>query len=457
MRFRDGLIAARSHIVFILALLASTALIIQLDRWEIDVPEAPMVQLTPGIPDSRHGPLSEEDLQAAAVAWRYFETQTRPDTGLADMVGGFPVATLWTAGSQAMATLAAERLEIVAPDEAERRLAALLDGLSRMPLFDGKLPNRFHDTRNLSPVDRDGQKTVRRDLGWSAVDLGRLLTALEAVRRSHPALAPRIEALLSGWTLGAAVAERRLQAAVLDRDGEVELHQEDRLGFEQVAAKGFALLGFDVSNAQSLAGKLAWRAVGGVEVPVDSRLARAGTRTHAVSEPWLYDGIEYGWDRTAQELAWRVYRAQEARAGELAAEPLPAGAPAVSRLATSGEGLVDRAPWFAQMPVTAEGVDWPVLGGDAGGAESLRTVSTKAAFGWDALLGTPYTARLREAVAPAADAAAGWRAGLYTADGRLNGALSLETNALILEALAFRARGPLLKSWMRQAAVTAAR
>jgi len=448
MRFRDGLIAARSHIVFILALSFSIVLILKLEEFELGPDTAPRVELTPGIPDSVHRPLTQAETQAAAAAWRYFATQTRAETGFADMVADFPVATLWTAGSQIMATLSAEKLKLIPPREAEARIAALLAGLGRLPRFEDRLPGRFHNTVSLAPVDRDGQATGRetgyRDLGWSAVDLGRLLTALTLARRDHPGLAPSIDGLLAGWDLGAAVENRFLQAARRLPDGTVELHQEGRLGFEQYAAKGFALLGYDVSNAASLAGKLAWRTVEEVSVPLDARPSFPGTRTNSVSEPWIYDGLEYGWDRVGQELAWRIYKAQEARA---AVTGLPV---------TAGEGPVDRKPWFVQQPVTQEGRDWGLIGGDAGEADQLRTAASKIAFGWGVLLGTPYADKLLAETAAAADAEKGWRAGIYTATRQVNGALSLETNAMILQSLAFRSHGPLMRSWMHAPATKAA-
>ena len=72
-------------------------------------------------------------------------------------------------------------------------------------------------------------------------------------------------------------------------------------------------------------------------------------------------------------------------------------------------------------------------------------MATKAAFGWDALYGTPYTAQLVEAVVPTADPRRGWPEGIYEVDGTTNASITANTNALVLAALAFKAAGPLLR------------
>jgi hypothetical protein len=69
----------------------------------------------------------------------------------------------------------------------------------------------------------------------------------------------------------------------------------------------------------------------------------------------------------------------------------------------------------------------------------------KAAFGWHALLRTEYTAKLVEKVAPLHEPGKGWYAGLYEATGQPNRALAANTNAVVLESLAYIARGRLLQ------------
>ncbi|MDG3441462.1 DUF3131 domain-containing protein [Nitrospirillum amazonense] len=432
MTFRDGLIAGRSHIAFLVGLLLSTALIVRIEQWERDPTHLyAEIPYSSQIPERQPAPLTAEDKAAATIAWTYLTAHTRAATGLVDPAAGNRAATLWNVGSQILGTLAAERLDLVTATDAEARIDRVLAALSRVPLFDGALPSRFLDTETLQPVTHDGRPTEREDLGWSAVDLGRLLNALDLWGRAHPRQAPAIAHLLAGWRLDAAVADRALRASIMNGSGKPEFHQEGRLGYGQYAAKGFQLFGFDLAQATDLRPTLGWVEVDGVEVPVDRRAMGAGTRTHTLSEPWMFDGLEYGFDRTSRELAWRTFLAQERRFEHS------------GQLTGAGEGPLDRAPWFAQATVQANGKPWRTLDDADREAAALRTVATKAAFGWDALFATDYAARLRAALTDRADATQGWYAGFYEVDGTTNKVLTLETNALVLEAMAARRDGPL--------------
>ncbi|MDB5541005.1 MAG: hypothetical protein JWQ89_2732 [Devosia sp.] len=77
--------------------------------------------------------------------------------------------------------------------------------------------------------------------------------------------------------------------------------------------------------------------------------------------------------------------------------------------------------------------------------DSLRTVSTKTAFAWDALFGTDYTRQLVASVADLAVAEKGWQEGRYEIDGSPNAVFTGNTNAIILASLAFRQFGPILR------------
>ena len=73
-------------------------------------------------------------------------------------------------------------------------------------------------------------------------------------------------------------------------------------------------------------------------------------------------------------------------------------------------------------------------------------MTTKVAFAWDALFGTDYTRELLVAIAPLGDVDRGWPEGIYEIDGSTNTSVTVNTNALVLAALAFRAHGPLIRA-----------
>ena len=73
-----------------------------------------------------------------------------------------------------------------------------------------------------------------------------------------------------------------------------------------------------------------------------------------------------------------------------------------------------------------------------------RAISAKASFGWWAVTRHPYTEKLLAEIQHL-QTPEGWMAGLFEVDMSKNEVLTLNTNAMILEALHYRAFGPLYK------------
>jgi hypothetical protein len=436
MSERNGWRSARSHIVFLLALLTAFAVVWWLEQWESGASGtsraqawAPMEDMV--APPPPFEPPSAGAMQGARDAWAYFAANIRPETGLADSVGGYPSTTMWDTGSFLLAAVAAERLGVISRDEFDGVVRPALESLARLPLFDGRLPNKAYDTQTLAMVDYANAPS-ERGIGWSALDIGRVLVPFHVILRSYPEHAAAVAAVVDRWDLGAAVQDGVMVGALPDEGGGVAIVQEGRLGYEQYAAKGYALWGFDVTEAQRAEAHLDLVGVYGVEVPVDARdPEELGAHTHTLSEPYILSALEYGWDARLADLAWRVYRAQEARHAE------------TGLLTAVTEDHLNRAPHFVYSTVVANGEPWAVLTDTGEAAEDARTLSAKAAMGWDALYRTPYTAELAEAVAPLRTAQ-GWGAGIFEAGGEPNDVLASNTNAVILEALHYRALGPLL-------------
>ena len=98
---------------------------------------------------------------------------------------------------------------------------------------------------------------------------------------------------------------------------------------------------------------------------------------------------------------------------------------------------------FRRPTVWANGRPWATITDQGVDAAALRSLSVKAAFGWHALLRNDYTAQLVARVAGLQEAGKGWYGGLYEEGGQPNKALAANTNAVVLESLAFIAHGPL--------------
>jgi hypothetical protein len=88
------------------------------------------------------------------------------------------------------------------------------------------------------------------------------------------------------------------------------------------------------------------------------------------------------------------------------------------------------------------GAAWSAFAPDGTAAPGALTFSAKAAVGWAALFEGRYPDRLLAAAAELVEPGAGVYAGRYDATGEVNRVLSLNTNAVVLEALAYRLHGP---------------
>ncbi|WP_435168371.1 DUF3131 domain-containing protein [Falsirhodobacter sp. 1013] len=434
--FRRNLARARSHIVFIAALLAGLALVLYLEGllrnpFVRPPPESPLslIEDVP-MPLSVPGAATEEQLEQARIAWKYFQNNINPDTGLANSANNYPSTTMWETGSFLIGMISAHRLGIIDDAEVEARLSRALDSLARLPLFEDSLPNKAYDVRSLEMVNYLNEPTAV-GLGWSALDMARLLSSLEAVERNYPDQAARVDAVISRWELSRLVRGGQLNGSNVVEGLTVE-NQEGRVGYEQYGAKILMMYGLDALRALHVEDNLTVRDVDGVMVPADTRLNRNQVPAFITSEPFLFDGLEFGFDQTSHRLASAVYRAQEMRYRT------------TGILTAVTEGHINVSPYFAYSTVWGGGASWAVLTLAGDRLDSRRTLSTKAAFGWDALFDTEYTDELVDGVAALADPELGWAEGIYEGSGEVNGSRTVNTNAVVLAALAFRSHGPLL-------------
>ncbi len=431
----SALLLARSHIAMIAGLIGGLALILWLEG--IDLTPAPADPMAP-FADVQPLPLAapkeptQPEMEAAALAWRYFQNNISAETGLVASVDGYPSTTMWETGALIDAVVAAERLGLLPAAEAEAILARTISSLTRLPLGAEGLPNKAYDTRSLAMVNYRNEPT-ETGIGWSALDIGRLLAALEVAERAHPALAGPIQNLLTGWNMAQVLMKGELNGGNI-KDGVLTQHQEGRVGYEQYAAKAMMLHALDATAAMDVSGQLAPRLIGPLPVPGDNRLNRNNVPAMITSEPYLLDGLEFGFDARSHVFATQIYRAQEQRFAD------------TGILTAVSEGHINVAPYFAYATVWGGGDEWAVLTLDGTRLDSKRVISTKAAFGWDALFDTPYTDQLVIAVSSFRKPGRGWMEGMYEVDGQPNTSVTANTNAMILAAIAFRKTGPLLQA-----------
>lgn len=434
----QGLWSARSSIAVAGGIVLAAGIALSMDRsGEPGAGLDPMTLLRPVgpmLPMRPHEPLSAQDRAAAQLAWVYITQNTRAETGFIDSVVQYPATTMWDLGSGILGIVSAFELGIASRDDARARLQAILTGLQSMPLFDGVLPNKVYSTIDLSMRNYDNTPTDR-GVGWSALDIARLVVGLRIVAARLPELSDQVEQTLSRFNLEFVTRNGDMVGArVADDDGSTQRVQEGRLGYEEYGARGLMMIGMDAARAAELGSEARILTVSGIDVMSDQRTYEtSGANSHLASEPYLLSAFEFGLGERNGQLAWRLLLAQEARAATT-------GTP----IAVS-EDHYDREPFFLYGTVAANGIAWAVVDENGVRHDHMRSNSTKAAFGWAALWQTDFTSAALQDARGAAQEGVGWAAGRYEADNSLNKAMTLNTNAVILEALHFAARGPLLR------------
>jgi hypothetical protein len=375
-------------------------------------------------------PLSAQEQEYAQTAWQYFLNNYQAKTGLTNAVESYPSATLWDMGNYLTAINAARWLGIVDPKDFDYRINQFLTTLAHLPMFEQALPNKVYSTDTLKMVDYKNQP-IEKGLGWSAIDMGRMLTALHIVRSCHPQYNNWISGIVSSWQLGRSIQNKELYGAKLEPNGKISMVQEGRLGYEEYAARGYKLWGFDLSKAIVL-DPYRLVEVEGVKIPVDQRNYNA---THAnnyvVSESYILEGIEFGLQNDLKQYAANVLEVQKRRFEK------------TGHLTAVSEDNIDRAPYFLYSTVYANDVPWAVITDENILHNDLRTFSTKAAFGWHYLYPKDiYAQKLLSHVDRLKDLQGkGFYAGIYEETEEVNDILTGNTNGLILEILYYKAKG----------------
>jgi hypothetical protein len=434
MTFKEGLRHARSSIVFLLALGFCFALEILLGAWRPSAGSAasPWPAVSAGIPKTVHRDLNAQELVWGRVAWNYFERNYQPSTGLVNSVDQYPASTMWDTGSYLLALISSEKLGLITRSDFDSRMGKALDSLRALPLFDGALPNKSYNVATLKMVDYKNNESPR-GIGWSAIDLGRLFVPFNILVWHYPEHAGAVKNILRSWKLDDAIEKGQLIGAAVDKDGKTVRVQEGRLGYEQYCAKSYSLLGMDVTVALNYSNYLQYVPIYGVEIPTDQRRPEEyHALNYVVSEPYILDGLEYGWDTSSREYAFRIFAAQEERYKRL------------HLLTAVSEDNLDRPPYFVYNTVFTNGKAWNTVTETGEDASQFKSLSTKAAFGWYSLYDNSYTDLLIERTATLNDSAKGWYAGEYESLGEKNRALTANTNAIVLESLSYRKFGNML-------------
>jgi len=218
------------------------------------------------------------------------------------------------------------------------------------------------------------------------------------------------------------------------------VREELRLGESEYAATAFQLWGFSPEKAFTPPAHhviIAQR-----RLAVDARDPRTTWQPSLITTlPYMLPGLEFGWEpegvaadrqKHLRKQAENVWLSQKSRWE-------------TDKILTArADFSLPQAPWHIQDTVWGNGYAWNSVGDDGRDYTRFAQVSTKAVFALWALWDTPYTDVLMAVTKHLNDPQKGWYEGRQEATGDTNAALTLSTNATVLEALFFKHNaGPL--------------
>jgi len=384
--------------------------------------------------------LSAKDIEYAKIAWQYFENNYQESTGLFNSVDKYPATTLWDIGSSLHAVMSAFEIGIIDSAKFDSIMTKFLNSLGKIHLYKDRLPNKVYSTYTLDMVDYANHSSTE-GIGWSAMDIGRLFGAFSRVRKFYPKYTNLVNQIVTRWDISHVLSkDATLHGIGFNfKDKGVKIVQEGKLGYEEYAAKGYILNGYDASESEKYTDFLKFTEIYGIQIGTDTReVKQHPAYNYVLSEPYILDGIEYGWDINSKELAYRVYKVQEMRAKK------------TGKAVAISEGHVDKAPYFVYNAIYTNGKEWVCLAENGEDAEDFKNFSTKAAFAWSTLYQDSYSDVLLENIKGLSDKEKGWYSGRYDKDSKLNKALTANTNGVILECLSYKKNGPLLRGFIKK-------
>ncbi len=388
----------------------------------------------------RQGPLLESEIQTASRAWAYFDRTIFPETGIPQGAVGSDTVTMWDIGSYLAALISAKRIGVLDEITFDRRMTSVIYWLNTMELNDYGLPNKFYNARTGELIQNNGQPG---QAGFSAIDIGRLLIWLRIVRNEFISHSTAIDRIVLRFNFRHVLdSDGLLHGATAASDGRVTLFRQGRLGLQQYAAMGFKLWGFNVDKSLKMNHESAITILGHW-LPFDNRPTGDPAQIGAVTTGMgMLTGLEFGFvvphaekqgtsSAPMRKLADAIYLVQEARFSQQ------------GRLTARDPHVMDHSPYYLIDSLYALGIPFASLDSRGNTVPDAATISTKAAYAMWALYDSPYTDALITALTPMYDEYGGWFAGIYEKDGSTNRAITLDCNAIILEALAFKATGVL--------------
>ena len=380
--------------------------------------------------------LCNKDIEMARTAWKFFENNYHPETGLVNAADKFPSASMWDIGSALAATIAAEDIGLITEKEFDDRIIAMLKTLSTMELFNGEAPNKAYSTVTGMMVDYNNNPTPK-GIGVSTLDLARLGSWLNILSCVHPKYKKMSEAVMLRWKYCRLIKNGQMYGLTLDRVGDqINPVQEGRLGYEQYSGKIYKMLGFDQHVSATYNNEFATKTqIYDLPIAYDTRDPRQlGAYNYVVTESYVLDALENGLDAENTPLFDNIYEVQKRRWQD------------TGIVTAVSEDNIDRPPHFIYNTIFVSGSPWLTITDTGQNMNQLKNVSVKAAMTLALFKpDDPYSDVLFDFVHNAYNPDRGWYSGIYEKGLGYNTIITSNTNGIILSMMLYKKYGSLNK------------
>ena len=365
-------------------------------------------------------------MEHAKLAWQYFANETHQRSGFTpatvfrsdDFKSNYEVITMWDVSSHLNGALCAAEMGIIPRNDMVERVTRILKNLPIRKIAGLNLPvDQFHFA-SAAPLSSD----------YNSCDVGRLLVSLHLLSRV-PELTKTVTDLVVGWDLEKTVSQGKI----------MDINRQKMVDGSQTNCSHYAGIGYRLWGVESNSPYSTPDGEGDFDRGI--RLLNAvGSIGPFGAEPLLLEEVELGFSRESKILADVLYSAQLAeyrRSGNLVAV---------------SETPLDREPWFIYQGLAVNDVDdpWKVSSiipearfKTPGFTYANRMLGTKAAMLWGVIRPSAFSEKLVErAVRDTRLPNLGFALGVYkSTDQPTFGYTGMNTNGIILEAIAYAMRG----------------
>ena len=375
-----------------------------------------------------------DDIEIARVAWRYFENNYQPETGLVNSVDGVETTTLWDTGSSLAAFIAARDFGFITQHDFDHSIMALLQTLTGIDLVNGVAPNILYNTRSARMVDYNNE-VDNSGIGVSTIDLARSAFWLNTLQCMHPKYYNPVNRVMDRWASDELFRNGKLYGLARDAqdDDRISPIQQGRFGFEQYAGRIFHALGHPTQIAASYDNpNRSNTEILGVMIAHDRRDPRnTGVNNFVLTDSYTLDAMELGVRVDNRDILQSIFDVQKARWRE-------------TGIATAlTDGHINEPPHYLYNTIFDAGLPFTTTTDTGLRNDKLRTISTRAAFMLATLFPDDlYSDVLLAAIESAYDPEKGWFSGVFE-NGGFNDVTTANTNGIILQTMLYRKYGVL--------------